>query len=1001
MRGTLLFVIFLLLSSISYAQLVDEVRPSVNARQFISGLSSDVCLRSGQVSASIPLFSLPGKGINVPISLVFNGEGITHESESSSVGLGWSLMAGGVITATIRGKDDNRAQKYEDIIWQFNYDHINNLWSQQLLNQYNTFGPALNNIMVGDANPDSYQYAFLGYSGDIYFQFQVSDHTKRYGTLFPNNDFKIEKTTLGYKITGNDGTEYFFESVETNVVSAENYTTSWFLSEIKTRQGGLVVFVYDNESYLDYSNPLHAGTSTNYPEVKTKRLVRITSDYGRVEFKSLYRGDMSNAKKITHIELYDNQGRLVKGYKLDNDRTFTNQDLAYPSSSSENFRLRLDAVREYNRSGEYLPPYTFDYDYYFSRSKSSYKPWTVGNMMLNSWAHNPASIALVDIDHYGDPACWIVNPNNPGTYTIGFDAISDYSDATTYDYFCLTKITHPAGGVESYTYSRHDYAGVSGCDPSFLNPNSSIRGRRVTSKQIVDGSKSVQSIEYRYRLHNDAYQETTTSSGLLIAPSIHTSVMHVPFFDSNNRSRFAATPYTTEKPQNSLSGSPVCYTEIEEVFRSVENGDILGKNIYYFDKKVALPGLNYIYVNYDFYGGKAHRLVPVYNTLYGQPFPHPENLNKVTRSNFTYIAFPVGHFSIAGDVNGKPIKEVTLDSQGRVVKKTENVYNTYPNATSYSWKIHYFNDGFEKDRYYVNVSPYQSTTCRLESSTTTHYYPSFGTSVTEEQTFGYTSGLRPLSNTVKSSNDELLETQYLYPDIITFGTQSNLSAQALSIKKLVDLNMIGTPVQTTRKRGGKFIEGTYATYKQIGSNYVAVDSLFELESQFETVLPAPKVNTSGKVERHNGFTIGKAYTAYDTFLNPASLQGRDNVPTTVKWGYGGQYAVAKIENYTHAQMEGNTTLVNLLKSLDGYTAITDANLPALLTCTQSIRNSLPEGVMITIYTYDPLAGMTSATDPQGTTVCYDYDSFGRVTQIYRVKNGVREVLESYDYHYRN
>ncbi len=56
----------------------------------------------------------------------------------------------------------------------------------------------------------------------------------------------------------------------------------------------------------------------------------------------------------------------------------------------------------------------------------------------------------------------------------------------------------------------------------------------------------------------------------------------------------------------------------------------------------------------------------------------------------------------------------------------------------------------------------------------------------------------------------------------------------------------------------------------------------------------------------------------------------------------------------------------------------------------------PEDAFMTTYTYDPLIGMTSQTNPQGLTTYYEYDDFGRLKYI---KDHEGNILEAYDYHY--
>lgn len=67
-----------------------------------------------------------------------------------------------------------------------------------------------------------------------------------------------------------------------------------------------------------------------------------------------------------------------------------------------------------------------------------------------------------------------------------------------------------------------------------------------------------------------------------------------------------------------------------------------------------------------------------------------------------------------------------------------------------------------------------------------------------------------------------------------------------------------------------------------------------------------------------------------------------------------------------------------------------------MTCNAILRNSLPANVQVTTYTYSPLVGMTSQTDPAGRTTYYEYDAFGRL-QYVRDHDG--HILNKYEYKY--
>jgi len=54
--------------------------------------------------------------------------------------------------------------------------------------------------------------------------------------------------------------------------------------------------------------------------------------------------------------------------------------------------------------------------------------------------------------------------------------------------------------------------------------------------------------------------------------------------------------------------------------------------------------------------------------------------------------------------------------------------------------------------------------------------------------------------------------------------------------------------------------------------------------------------------------------------------------------------------------------------------------------------------MVTTYTYDPLIGVTSVTDPRGYTMYYEYDEFQRLEFV---KDEDGNIYSENQYNYKN
>ncbi|WP_300600697.1 DUF5977 domain-containing protein [Niabella sp.] len=131
------------------------------------------------------------------------------------------------------------------------------------------------------------------------------------------------------------------------------------------------------------------------------------------------------------------------------------------------------------------------------------------------------------------------------------------------------------------------------------------------------------------------------------------------------------------------------------------------------------------------------------------------------------------------------------------------------------------------------------------------------------------------------------------------------------------------------------------------------------------------------------------FNKYDNYGNLLEQQKTNSIKEVYFWGYKGQYPVAKVVgskgfNQVLAESGIDTALLNepgSASALRGYLS--------------ALRNV--EGVQVNTYTYLPLIGITSETDPANRTIYYEYDDLGRLALV---KDDAGKVIRNYQYAYR-
>jgi hypothetical protein len=222
---------------------------------------------TGQTNISIPITEIKTNEIIVPITLNYiGGTGLNPINTYSSIGMGWRVSAGGVITRTKNNICDelpkNTPGNNSTVNGFFSLapNSVTNTYVRNNINSYFGLVPNGNGdkyfIPQTEYSPDVFSFNFLGYSGyfimgyDGQFKIQSQDIVsveKFDGTA----SFPGSSNRLAFRMVANDGTTFTFGngtgSMELSGGGSPAYQAdAWYLTEIKSVNGRTIKFNYKN-----------------------------------------------------------------------------------------------------------------------------------------------------------------------------------------------------------------------------------------------------------------------------------------------------------------------------------------------------------------------------------------------------------------------------------------------------------------------------------------------------------------------------------------------------------------------------------------------------------------------------------------------------------------------------------------------------------------------------------------------------------------------------------
>jgi hypothetical protein len=232
----------------------------------------------------------------------------------------------------------------------------------------------------------------------------------------------------------------------------------------------------------------------------------------------------------------------------------------------------------------------------------------------------------------------------------------------------------------------------------------------------------------------------------------------------------------------------------------------------------------------------------------------------------------------------------------------------------------------------------------------------------------------------------------------------NLPEKTQVVFNMQRKHMISLPLETQKLVDNKTVGGKVFEYNTfIGTS----GSIYKPKVEFSLLTENSIANCQQvHLDNQNNIVYDLRYVPlynydkYSTKGNPTEVFKENDIHTVYLWGYNDTYPVIKAENISFSVLNeavnaATGSLMTLLNQIGDMT--TEPQKAAWKSFNTDLRSYAGlSNALVTTYTYKPLVGVTSITDPNGIPAYFEYDAMGRLL-IGRDNNS--DIVKKYDYHY--
>lgn len=1014
----ILFIAALLMVNICRAQLaIPEDIPTPNASSLGRYGDIPVSFYTGNACISIPLFSTSCKGVDLNMSLDYDGSGVQMNALPGWTGHNWTLNVGGVITRAVGGYEDefiypkaNVPELNGHITRYFNcYNALPDLINSSL-NDYQQLKDSVS--ARAEMRPDIFTFNFMGYTGKFFLGndgqwkvlsdfnidviFNIDDDNNYLYPFIQDYPYtmavvrKQPKTIKGFTLRTEDGMTYEFggttDAIEYSVnlfrtgqTEKEHSWTAnaWYLSKVMDKYGNsLYEFTYERGKYIaqffyagyriksvedSYMYILffkgHFGSSHTYGDyynsysailnapiylkkIETHNGCTVTfyRKFSPQSYRDIYprfKGvtgqnnlyDLSSypgsASNYTHFYYLQSSDTCVAKYQYNDS---TENKVVYPLSSTRQeilYRIIISGGLN-SRIGQVNNVFDLEYNYdsrmhlerldQYSDSIFFSQPRSIRSYHFR-YAHYdelPSDYLTQKVDHWGY--------YNGRSFSYPHDAQgceNFYDQRNPKSGFmrlgALTKIIYPTGGVSVLQYEPHTFSKCTTDDRLNMQDTTGIAGG-LRIRSITEYEDSTCKKVLHKRTFNYHLPGTSISSGELFAKPRYYWPNWSVYYDSNRPCKQVSQFCTTSIiPLSNSFGPHIGYSYVEEV---LDDGS---RTRYHFSNISAASDGRFVF---DFGSADHHSATPS----------------------------PYDMFSERGYKRGRLLSTTLYDKYGNKKKSTgyeyryDNVENNYVLSSNINM-VYSTNSGvfahYTGGVYKLFFPKYDVIGIRDTMFTDN------GNQITTRKELNKTDvTLNIISPYLHQTVTRIIssETAYRGNDWQTTSFMYPFQAAETLVQQLTTEMFCLEPFCWSISNNNQLNKSCKTTFSSVSVN--------------GNNLPLPQYYIEQKGSVSDTITT---YYNYDETGNLRIYKRMGEPRTTLLWGYKGYWLLGKaVGDY-----QFTTSELNQIYHFDRYSDIVQKM--------NTLRSM--NVVSLTSYTYHPLFGVDSVTQPDGVATYYDYGRF--------------------------